>query len=273
MEIRLKFTIRAMRLSLSLKPLKLGSWFHVKRNQQKKPQKEDASHSVFGNLAQSPIRPIPIPNPLVGSFSSGLDPMTHPQATFVLGASGIFVDRTKERPKSYKPMTKASRAKGKSSTRGQKAKKPQVDQAGLKTQRQKNFSKWKAVQSKVFGTSSASKETNFVDRNSGVLELKEFKASGSLSLESSDQPEVSSKSVNSMGTTSMELENFCDTEVINDTRQSPLHEISSNHPSVRERRVVAMEIEMRNISKAILKRIDLTQPFVPCILEGRRLKP
>ena len=132
MEIRLKFTIRAMRLSLSLKPLKLGSWFHVKRNQQKKPQKEDASHSVFGNLAQSPIRPIPIPNPLVGSFSSGLDPMTHPQPTFVLGASGIFADRTKERPKSYKPMTKASRAKGKSSTRGKKPKNPRLTKLDLK---------------------------------------------------------------------------------------------------------------------------------------------
>nr|POE75685.1 uncharacterized protein CFP56_23235 [Quercus suber] len=256
-------------------PEALGPWVLVSRKKKltKNQQKDVPSHSHYGNTTHGPLRPISIPNPPVGFFSSSLAPKTHPQSTFVSGDNGTSADSTKGSPDSYKPMTKASGAKGKSTTHGQIAKTPQTDQVGQKAQRQKIFPEWKAVQSKVSGTSCTGNETSFEVRNSGVMELKEFRAGGSLSLEAkisintADQSDASPEIFNPMGTTSMELEIFRDTVAIDgdpkdsptqNTRRSPLQEISSNHLPDGERQAAAMEFETRNITKAILEYIDPT---------------
>ena len=163
-----------------------------------------------------------------------------------------------------------STSKGKKSMPNQKGKKSLI-LFGQKTTRQKGTPEWKIVKPKESETTAQEGNRERFGFSKVSIEIKEFKAGGFSKLEFahpnlipnrlgflSEKAVVVDDVVMSMGSSSSPTtdDNTKKNFEIQELVRQPLAEISPNHHEQRANQNSSMEIEIRNLSKAALKRID-----------------
>ena len=162
-----------------------------------------------------------------------------------------------------------STSKGKKSVPNQKGKKSPI-LFGQKVTRQKGTPEWKIVKPKELETIAQEGNRERFGFSRVSIEIKEFKAGGSSKPEFahpniipnrpgfvSEKAVVVDDVVMSMSSSAPKTDdNTKKNFAIQELLRQPLAEISTNHHEEGANQTSSMEIEIRNISKAALKRID-----------------